>query len=267
MIAFQKISSCQSIIAMARSAFVHADRRRTVRLAKRASPAAQSTSVPIVRDAEIEALVTDYATPIIKTAGLSKRRSGSFWSTTTASMPSSMAGGFSSIRVPCSRPRRPMKSSAFSRMRRAILPAVTNSSFANNWPMPRPWLLLPACSVWAPWSVAPQAAPGRAVESWHGRRHGRPRSRHAQPPQLSALGRNGGGPFRHYLSCKHGTIGQGHAHDVRALFQCARIDGNRVDPYRISHPMPRERIANLETLAHASPYYRQAGQSCAAATP
>ncbi|WP_163364629.1 M48 family metalloprotease, partial [Escherichia coli] len=29
--------------------------------------------VPIVRDAEIEALVTDYATPIINTAGLGKR--------------------------------------------------------------------------------------------------------------------------------------------------------------------------------------------------
>ncbi len=31
------------------------------------------SSVPIVRDAEIEALVTDYAAPIIKTAGLGKQ--------------------------------------------------------------------------------------------------------------------------------------------------------------------------------------------------
>ncbi len=33
------------------------------------------------------------------------------------------------------------------------------------------------------------------------------------------------------------------------------LTGTRADPYRISHPLPRERIANLETLAHASPYF------------
>ncbi|HMF66656.1 MAG TPA: M48 family metalloprotease, partial [Phyllobacterium sp.] len=41
-------------------------------LAQTAIAIAQSSSVPIVRDAEIEALVTDYATPIIKAAGLSR---------------------------------------------------------------------------------------------------------------------------------------------------------------------------------------------------
>ena len=33
------------------------------------------------------------------------------------------------------------------------------------------------------------------------------------------------------------------------------LAGSRVDPYQISHPMPRERIANLETLARASKHY------------
>ena len=39
-------------------------------------------------------------------------------------------------------------------------------------------------------------------------------------------------------------------------FQTAlSLSGARVDPYQVSHPMPRERIANLETLAKSSPYF------------
>ena len=33
------------------------------------------------------------------------------------------------------------------------------------------------------------------------------------------------------------------------------LTGSRVDPYQISHPMPRERIANLKTLAEKSPHF------------
>lgn len=35
------------------------------------------------------------------------------------------------------------------------------------------------------------------------------------------------------------------------------LSGTRIDPYRISHPLPRERIAALETLAKKSPYYNK----------
>ena len=39
-------------------------------------------------------------------------------------------------------------------------------------------------------------------------------------------------------------------------FQSAlSLSGTQVDPYQISHPMPQERIANLEALATASPYF------------
>jgi len=39
-------------------------------------------------------------------------------------------------------------------------------------------------------------------------------------------------------------------------FQSAlSLSGARIDPYQISHPMPRERIANLETLARQSRYF------------
>jgi predicted Zn-dependent protease len=33
------------------------------------------------------------------------------------------------------------------------------------------------------------------------------------------------------------------------------LAGTRVDPYQISHPMPRDRIANLDTVARKSPYW------------
>ena len=39
-------------------------------------------------------------------------------------------------------------------------------------------------------------------------------------------------------------------------FQSAlSLSGTKIDPYQISHPVPRERIANLESLAQASPYF------------
>jgi predicted Zn-dependent protease len=41
-----------------------------------------------------------------------------------------------------------------------------------------------------------------------------------------------------------------------ARFQTAlSLSGTQVDPYLISHPMPRDRIANLKTLAESSPYF------------
>src|SRR5690606_7946519 len=33
------------------------------------------------------------------------------------------------------------------------------------------------------------------------------------------------------------------------------LSGARVDPYQVSHPMPRQRIANLEKLATSSRYF------------
>jgi predicted Zn-dependent protease len=41
-----------------------------------------------------------------------------------------------------------------------------------------------------------------------------------------------------------------------ARFQSAlSLSGTQVDPYLVSHPMPRDRIANLQTLAESSSYY------------
>ena len=51
-------------------------------------------------------------------------------------------------------------------------------------------------------------------------------------------------------------------------FQSAlSLSGARVDPYQVSHPMPRDRIANLESLAEKSPYFDAQGPADAAAAP
>lgn len=39
--------------------------------------------------------------------------------------------------------------------------------------------------------------------------------------------------------------------------QALSLSGANVDPYRISHPLPQERIAALKTLAHQSPYFEK----------
>ena len=45
------------------------------------------------------------------------------------------------------------------------------------------------------------------------------------------------------------------------------LAGARVDPYQVSHPMPRDRIANLEQLAKASPYFDRVDPGGPAASP
>ncbi|WP_080918587.1 M48 family metalloprotease [Manganibacter manganicus] len=46
--------------------------------------------------------------------------------------------------------------------------------------------------------------------------------------------------------------------DTFERFQSAlSLSGAQIDPYRISHPMPRERISNLQALVKKSPYYNK----------
>lgn len=52
-----------------------------------------------------------------------------------------------------------------------------------------------------------------------------------------------------------GQSAQGMLKTFQRFQSALSLSGARVDPYQVSHPMPRERIANLETLAHASPYF------------
>ncbi|WP_378952379.1 M48 family metalloprotease [Mesorhizobium sp. ANAO-SY3R2] len=55
-----------------------------------------------------------------------------------------------------------------------------------------------------------------------------------------------------------GQSAQGMLKTFQRFQSALSLSGARVDPYQVSHPMPRERIANLETLAHASPNFDKA---------
>lgn len=56
---------------------------------------------------------------------------------------------------------------------------------------------------------------------------------------------------------RSGQSAQGMLKTFERLAGSMALAGVRVDPYQISHPMPRERIANLEELARKSQYFNR----------
>jgi predicted Zn-dependent protease len=59
-----------------------------------------------------------------------------------------------------------------------------------------------------------------------------------------------------YLNRTHQSA-QGMLTTFKRFENALVLSGTRGDPYLRSHPMPRERIANLDTLAHQSKYFNQ----------
>lgn len=52
-----------------------------------------------------------------------------------------------------------------------------------------------------------------------------------------------------------GQSARGMLRTFERLASALALSGTQIDPYQISHPMPRERIANLRALAKESPYF------------
>lgn len=52
-----------------------------------------------------------------------------------------------------------------------------------------------------------------------------------------------------------GQSGKGMLKTFERFQSALSLSGAQVDPYRISHPMPQDRISNLKTLIEKSPYY------------
>jgi predicted Zn-dependent protease len=52
-----------------------------------------------------------------------------------------------------------------------------------------------------------------------------------------------------------GQSGKGMLTTFERFQNALSLSGAQIDPYRISHPMPQDRIANLQTLIKKSPYY------------
>ena len=51
-----------------------------------------------------------------------------------------------------------------------------------------------------------------------------------------------------------GQSGMGMLKTFERFQSALSLSGAQVDPYRISHPMPQDRISNLEQLVKSSPY-------------
>ena len=230
---------------------------------------AYAQNVPIVRDAEIEALVRDYARPILKAAGLSK-------------------SGIDIILV------NDRRFNAFVAGRRmfintgALLTAETpNEIIGVHRPRGRPSRRRPP--------GAPARAAGARAD--HGdRRLAARRRRHgcgcghrqqrrlrrpawASPPAAAKLARRG---LLGYQRTEETTADRSAITYLEATGQSAKgmlktferfqsalsLSGAQVDPYQISHPMPRDRIANLEDAGEAEPLFRHRStrRRCSCAT-
>lgn len=57
---------------------------------------------------------------------------------------------------------------------------------------------------------------------------------------------------------KTGQSGRGMLTTFKRFQSALSLSGARVDPYRVSHPMPQDRISNLQTLIQKSPNYDKA---------
>ncbi len=216
---------------------------------------ALAQSVPIVRDAEIEALVRDYARPILRAAGLSKsgidiilvndpgfnafvagRRmfinTGALLQSETpneiigviAHEAGHIAGGHQ------------------ERLRQQIARAQTMAIVAG--------LLGAGAAVAGVASGSREMAAaggGMAIGGGEAARRsllGYQRSEEATADRSAIT----------YLEAT-GQSAKGMLKTFERFQSALSLSGARVDPYQVSHPMPRDRIANLEELARKSPNF------------
>lgn len=212
-------------------------------------------SVPVVRDAEIEALVTEYARPILKAAGLS--RSGiqiilvndpgfnafvagrRIFVNTGALMASETPNEIIGV---LAHEAGHIAGGHQERLRQQLERAQTMAVVAAL-------LGIGAGIAGAASNVdgMAQAGAGLAIGGSEVARRGLLGYQRGEEmtADRSALT---------YLKAT-GQSAKGMLTTFERFASSMALAGVNVDPYQISHPMPRERIANLETLARQSPYF------------
>ncbi|MFC4626201.1 M48 family metalloprotease [Daeguia caeni] len=216
---------------------------------------AQTSSVPVVRDAEIEALIADYSAPILKAAGLNSRgvkvilvNSPSFnafvdgrriFINTGAIMQAEtpneiigviaheaghLAGGHQD------RLREQLKSARTMAVIGALLgvgAGVAGAATGNG----------EAAKAGGGIAMGSAEAAMRTLLSYQ-------RTEEATADRMAI----------NYLNAT-GQSAKGMLDTFQRFASALSLSGTQVDQYRISHPLPRERIANLEELARKSPYF------------
>jgi len=215
---------------------------------------AQSKKPSIVRDAEIEALVRDYARPIFKAAGL--RQNIEIILVNDPSFNAFVAGRRMFINtgtlMQAETPNEVIGVIAHEaghiagghqeRLRDQIARAQTMAIVTSLL-----GLGAIAAGAAAKSSELAQAGGGIVMGGGEAARRGLmgyQRSEEATADRSAVT----------YLEATHQSA-NGMLKTFRRLQSALTLSGVRVDPYRVSHPMPRERIANLEELARKSKYF------------
>ncbi len=218
---------------------------------------AQSRSVPVVRDAEIEALVTDYTTPILNAAGLGKKRIG----TILVNSPSFNAfvdgrrifintGALLQSETPneiigvIAHETGHLAGGHQDRLREQLKQAKTMAVIGTL-------LGLGAGIAGAATRNSAIAGAGGGIAAGGGEIAMRSLLSY-QRSEEAAADRSA----INYLN-KTGQSAKGMLTTFERFASALSISGTQVDAYRISHPLPRDRIANLTTLAHQSPYFEK----------
>lgn len=221
-----------------------------------APPAARAQSnVPVVRDAEIEALVRDYARPIFKAAGLSSSgidivlvNDSSFNAFVAGRRLFINTGALMTSETPneiigvIAHEAGHLAGGHQHRLREQLERAQTMAVVATL-------LGMGAAAAGAAMnsSGAAQAGTGLAMAGGEMAKRGllgyqRTEENTADRSALT------------YLKAT-GQSAKGMLITFKRFESALALSGTHVDPYQVSHPMPRERIANLQTLAEASPYF------------
>ncbi len=219
-----------------------------------ASAIAQS-NVPIVRDAEIEALVRDYARPIFKAAGLSKSgidivlvNDPSFNAFVAGRRMFINTGALMQAETPneiigvIAHEAGHIAGGHQERLREQLARAQTMAILATL-------LGVGAIAAGAATDTAGlgQAGAGIAMGGSEMARRG---LLGYQRTEESTADRSA----ITYLEAT-GQSAKGMLVTFKRFQDALSLSGTRVDPYQVSHPMPRERISSLETLAKSSPHY------------
>lgn len=224
-------------------------------LALGSTGAAHAQNVPIVRDAEIEALVRDYARPILKAAGLAnsninivlvndpafnafvagRRMFINTGALMTAETPNEIIGVIA-------HEAGHIAGGHQERLRDQLARAQTMAIVAAL-------LGAGAMVAGAATDTSGLGAAGAGVVAG-GSEMARRSLLGYQRSEETTADRSA----MTYLNAT-GQSAQGMLKTFQRFQTALSLSGARVDPYQVSHPMPRERIANLETLARESPFF------------
>lgn len=217
-------------------------------------PAHAQASLPVVRDAEIEALVRDYARPIFKAAGL---RSGidiilindtSFNAFVAGQRMFINTGALLQAETPneiigvIAHEAGHLAGGHQERLRDQIARAQTMAIVASL-------LGIGAIAAGAAANSSELAQAGGGIVMGGGEAARRSLLGYQRSEETTA-----DRSAITYLEAT-GQSAKGMLKTFKRFQDALSLSGTRVDPYRISHPMPRDRIANLEALATSSKYY------------